>query len=257
MELDFAATAFICILSAVGGFVDSIAGGGGLIGLPAFLLAGVPVHYALGTNKLVSSLGKVMSIYRYHKLGYIDFRLIACCIPFCVAGASLGARCNLALNDTVVTIVLLFAIPISAMMMFVSKTFKNSDHHSRQMSYKKRIMMACLCSLIMGFYDGLIGPGAGTFLIMILVFLSGMSIQQANGNAKVINFSTAISALVIFAMNGYTLWALAFMAGACCIIGNYLGTRFFVKKGLKGARIVMFTILIVFFIKETISLCSS
>lgn len=233
----------ICPLAAVAGFVDAVAGGGGLISLPAYLIAGVPPHLALGTNKLMSTLGTSVATYRYIKAGYVNFSIALCCIPFAFIGSALGSSLALLVDAVYLKMMLLVLLPISAIFLSRKHALKDGDGSP---SKKRMIIAGALSALIVGVYDGFYGPGTGVFLILALTMLAKMKLTDANGLTKMINLSTNVAALVVFLWHGSVLLPLGLAAAFFNIIGNYLGSGFFKSKGAGGCRVIMLFVIVIF-----------
>ena len=251
MNLSFKQYLIICPLVFLAGFIDAIAGGGGLISLPAYLISGLPVHNALGTNKLSSSFGSATSTLRYSQMGYIKWKDTVCCIIFAFAGSALGAKCALLISEKIFKMIMLAVIPLTAaVLVFRKNVFDEKEPFSRL----KTIILSCLIAFLMGIYDGIYGPGAGTFLLLLLTGLARLPLNEANGTAKAINFSTNIAALAVYIKNGVVLFPLGLLAGLFNLSGSFLGTRFFRKDGIKAVRPVIFAVLIIFFLKIIIEI---
>lgn len=246
MELTFIHFLIVCPLVFLAGFVDAIAGGGGLISLPAYMIAGIPVHLALGTNKLSASFGAVISAWRYMKKGYAPLKLSAFCVVCALIGSGLGARLALLLDDRYFRIVILVLLPITAFYIFHKKAF---DDSKPPLSEKKTILLGMAISLVIGLYDGFYGPGTGTFLIILLTSVAHLKLVNANGVAKVINLATNIAALTVFMFGGSALFLLGIVAGMFSIVGTYVGTVCFEKGGVKVVKPIMIGVIILFFIK--------
>ncbi len=236
----------ICPLAAVAGFVDAVAGGGGLISLPAFFIAGVPPHLALGTNKLMSTLGTGIATWRYIKAGYVRWLPAVCCIPCAFAGSALGAQLVLHVSAVYLKVMLLFLLPATAIFLMRKRSFSQNNEN---FSLHKVIAAGMVSALVIGIYDGFYGPGTGVFLILSLTFIAHMQLSQANGLTKIINLSTNAAALTIFISSGNVLFCLGLTAAVFNIIGNYLGSGFFKSKGQNGCRLVMLAVIFIFFVK--------
>ena len=246
MDLSFIHFLIVCPLVFLGGFVDAIAGGGGLITLPAYLLAGVPVHMALGTDKLSASFGATISAWRYTKKGYTPLKLSVFCAVCALIGSSLGAQLALRLDDVYFRIVILVLLPVTAFYILRPKAFDNTKP---PLSEKKTILVGMAISLAVGIYDGFYGPGTGTFLIILLTSLAHLKLTNANGVSKIINLSTNIAALTVFLTNGSVVFLLGVIAGCFSIAGTYVGTVCFEKGGAKVVKPIMIIVIIIFFIK--------
>jgi len=236
----------VCPLVFIAGFIDAIAGGGGLISLPAYMIAGLPPHNAIATNKLSSSMGTSVAVFRYAREGYIPWRPAILCAVFAIAGSSAGARLSLLVADTALKIIMLVLLPVTAVFVLRSRTFLTEKE---PLSRRRTTVLAVIVAAVIGAYDGFYGPGTGTFLIIFLTTVARMRLTTANGITKAINFSSNISALAVFLIHGQALIPLGLAAGAFSVLGNWLGTRAFDKKGAKIVRPVMLAVLAVFFVK--------
>ncbi len=246
MQIEFWQFLIVCPLVFLGGFVDSIAGGGGLISLPAYMIAGLPVHQSIATNKLSSGMGTTIATARYAKSGFIPVKQAIFCIICAFIGSASGARLALLISDHYFKIIMLVILPITAYYVTKDKALKNDKE---ALSTKRTIILSMLVALFLGAYDGFYGPGTGTFLILFLTSVAHMKLNEANGVTKVINLSTNISSLIVYLINGKVVILLGLVAGVFGIAGNYLGSKLFVKSGSKIVKPIMIVVLIVFFIK--------
>ena len=237
----------VCPLVFLAGFVDSIAGGGGLISLPAYLIAGVPVHMAIGTNKLSSGMGTAVATFRYAKSGFIPWKQAAFCAVAALIGSTCGAQLALLIGDGVFKIIMLVILPLTAAYVLWGKTFREEDRVP--LSPLKTTLLSMAIAIVIGAYDGFYGPGTGTFLILLLTGLAHMKLTEANGISKVINLSTNVAALCVYILNGKVIFALGLAAAVFSIAGNYLGTRFFTKGGAKFTKPIILVVLAIFFVK--------
>lgn len=236
----------VCPLVFLAGFVDSIAGGGGLISLPAYLISGLPVHMAIGTNKLSSAMGTTVATVKYAKNGYINWKMAIPCVVLSLLGANVGAHLNLLLSDRIFKIVILVVLPLTAIYLTVGKGL---IAEKEPFSFVRTLILALVISLVIGIYDGFYGPGTGTFLLILLTSIAHMKLTDANGLTKVINLTTNITSLIVFFMNDTVILALGFTAGAFNMMGNFLGAKFFTKAGVKITRPIMIVVITIFFVK--------
>lgn len=251
MQLSFITFLIVCPLVFLAGFVDAVAGGGGIISLPAFLLAGLPVHNALGTNKLAASFGATVSAVRYGKQGYIKYLQVIPAVLLAYAGSSLGSRCALLIDERIFKFIMLVVIPVTAaFLIFRKKIFEEKE----PFSVKKTVSVACIASFFIGFYDGIYGPGTGTFLILLFTNAAHMKLTEANGAAKAINLTTNIASLLVYILNGVVIFPLGLAAGAFNLVGSYLGTKCFDKGGAKVVKPIMLCVLAAFFVKIIVEL---
>ena len=236
----------VCPLTFLGGFVDAVAGGGGLISLPAYMIAGLPVHNAIATNKLSSGMGTTIATYRLARLGYIPWRKAALCIVMAVIGSSTGAKLALMVDADLFKKLMLVIIPLTAI--YVMRN-KNMDEPKEPLGDRQTVVRASLVALLIGVYDGFYGPGTGTFLILLLSGFAHISLKESNGIAKSINLTTNLSSLAVYLMNGKVIILLGLAGGLFGIVGNYIGVTFFKNKGAKAVRPLMIVVLVIFFIK--------
>lgn len=234
----------MCPLAFLAGFVDAIAGGGGLVSLPAYLFAGLPVHLALGTNKLSNSMGTLVAAARYAARGYMVRRFALVAVPFALAGSWAGGNAALATGDAAFKVIMLAVLPFVAF--FVLRT-RDLDAFSKDEIPSGRALAITGCvALGIGFYDGFYGPGTGTFLMLLLTALAHQDVRRAQGTTKAINLSTNLAALAVFAAGGQVLLGLGLAAGAFNVAGNWLGAQSFIGKGSAVARPVMLAVIALF-----------
>lgn len=221
------------------GFVDGIGGGGGIISVPVYLLAGLPAHFALGTNKMSSGLGTAVSTFRYLRKGYVDWPLALPSILLAVGGAYLGTSLQLMVDERILKYVLLLVLPAAALVLLRKKSL---PEERGEMPLWKRRMAVWGASLVIGMYDGFYGPGTGTFLLLAFCTLGKLDVRTASGNVKVVNFSSNMGALASSLLAGKVLIGVGLTAACFSIAGHYLGSGLAIKN---GARIIRPVILIV------------
>lgn len=236
----------VCPLVFVAGLIDAVAGGGGLISLPAYMIAGVPVHYAIGSNKLSSGMGTAVATARFAKNGYIQWKRALACAVFALAGSFSGARLGLALGESVMTWLMLVILPLTALYILRGKAL---GEEKEALPAGKTWLICFLIAFGVGVYDGFYGPGTGTFLILLLAGLARLRVTEANGTAKVINLTTNITGLTVYLMSGKVLILLGLCAGICSIFGNYIGTRVFEKGGTRAVKPVMILVIGIFMVR--------
>jgi len=238
----------VCPLVFLAGFIDAIAGGGGLISLPAFIFAGIPVHFAIGTNKMSASMGTAISTYRYAKNGFIKLKLSAFSAICALIGSALGATISLKIEDYYFRILMLVILPVIAFYVLRKRDLEDNKYEEILINYKTYII-CMLIAFFIGIYDGFYGPGTGTFLILLLTGVANLRLNIAAGTTKAINLSSNIAGLITFIINGKVYLILGLVAGLFSIAGNYMGSGYFTKSGAKIARPVIIIVLTVFFIK--------
>lgn len=227
-------------------FVDAIGGGGGIISVPVYLLAGLPTHFALGTNKLSSGLGTAASTFRYLKNGFVDWVLAIPSVGFALYGAHLGTRLQIALDERYLKYLLLVVLPVVAFVMLRQKTFPEEKGMIHPWVQRAIVWSA---SFIVGGYDGFYGPGTGTFLLLIFCNFAKMDLRTASGNVKVVNFSSNIGSLATSLMAGKVLIPVGLIAAVFSIAGHYLGAGLTIKNGAKIVRPVILVVLVLLAVK--------
>ncbi|MEO0234630.1 MAG: TSUP family transporter [candidate division WOR-3 bacterium] len=232
----------------IAGFVDSIAGGGGLISVPAYLAAGIPPHFALGTNKFSSTFGTLFATITYKKNRMIDLKVALTAGIFALLGSSLGAKTVLLIKPDFLRYILLFLIPVITIFVLIKKDFGMVDR-SKSIDGRRAIFLSSLAGLTIGFYDGFFGPGTGTFLILFFSLLLKYDFRMSNGNTKVVNLSSNVAALITFIINGKVLFLIGIPAAICGIAGNLLGSKFAVQKGNRLIKIFFVLVLAILFVK--------
>ena len=237
----------LCALVFLAGYVDAIAGGGGLISLPAYMIVGLPTHAAIATNKLSNSMGTAIATWHYAKSGYIQWKLAAVCVVLAVVGSTLGSSLVLITSDAFLRVFLLVVLPVTAIYVMRSKSFGKAD--KQPLPAKRTAALCALVALAVGVYDGFYGPGTGTFLMLLLTGVAHLKLQSAAGITKAINLTTNVTALVVFLLHGQVLLALGLVAGVFNIVGNYLGSHSFSKNGGAVARPITIVVLVIFFAK--------
>lgn len=247
MEITWVTFLIVCPMVFLAGFVDSIAGGGGLISLPAYMLSGLPAHAAVATNKLSSSVGTFASTIRYIRNKCVDFRLAVPSVIMAVIGAQIGSRLALLVADEVFKILLLVALPGIAVWML---THKNLDPpEDARVDRKKQMIYVTVASLVIGLYDGFYGPGTGTFLTLVYTGLCRMKVLKAAGNVKLANLASNLSALLVFLTGGHVVLALGLTASVFSIAGHWLGSGVAIRNGSRLVRWVIVAVLALLFVK--------
>ena len=237
----------VCPMLFLGGFVDAIGGGGGLISLPAYLFAGLPIHSSIATNKLSSACGTSLATGRFIRHGLVDFKLAVPSVICAIAGSSLGAQISLHMSDRVMKYVLLIALPVAAFFVLNKNLFQDSGRTVKE--DLRTYIVASIAAFIIGMYDGFYGPGTGTFLIIAFTVFAKMGLMSANAQSKVINLTTNVTSLVIYLLHGQVVIPLGIAAAACNMAGGYIGSGLAMEKGSKIVRPVILIVLFLLLIK--------
>ena len=228
-DLTFQLFALLFIAAFLAGFIDSIAGGGGMITVPAMLLVGIPPLETLGTNKLQSLFGSASASIAYARKGHVD---LAGQLPMAVMsalGAALGALLATVVPGDVLKAVLPFLLVAIALYFAVKPSVGDVD--------KTRRMTPFLFSLtlvpLIGFYDGVFGPGTGSFFMLAFIALAGFGVLKATAHTKFLNFGSNLGAFIVFVLYGVVLWKVGLLMGAGQFAGAQVGSRFAMKSGAK------------------------
>jgi uncharacterized membrane protein YfcA len=236
----------VCPLVFLAGFIDAIAGGGGLISLPAYLIAGLPPHAAIGTNKFSACLGTIVATWHYARCGFIHWKRVLPAILTALAGSWFGARMALWVDADTFKIIMLVILPLTAWYVLKKKSLQTDKV---PFSNARTMTIIVGLALIIGVYDGFYGPGTGTFLMLLLTALAHIDLNEAAGTTKVINLSTNLAALVVFLTHGVVWFPLALVAAVFGIAGNYIGANYFTSRGTDFVRPVIVLVLVIFFCK--------
>lgn len=229
----------LCPAGFLAALVDSIAGGGGLISVPAYLLAGVPPHLTLGTNKFSSTAASFTSSLKFARSGKVNFDIMKYIAPLTLIGAVFGVTSVLKVDQNVLnTLVLVLIVCVGVYSMF-SKSIGVEDKYMGKT--KRNIVIGAVLALSLGFYDGFFGPGTGSFLIFGLISIYGFDFVKASGNAKFLNFVSNITSLVMFGLHGQINYLLGIPVAICMIFGARIGTVLALNKGSKLIKPIFIT----------------
>lgn len=251
MQITLQTFLIICPLVFIAGFVDAIGGGGGLISIPAFLMAGLPPHAAVATNKMSSVGGTSLATYHFCKNKCVSLKLSIPTVILAVVGAYIGANISLLVSDKIMMVVLFVLLPVSALLVLNKKLFNDKGKDIVVMD-KKTFISAMLSSLVIGMYDGFYGPGTGTFLIIAFTVFAGLSMKSANGQAKVINLTTNITSLIVFLYNDQVIIPIGIAACVSNMLGGCIGARLALKNGAKIVKPTILFVLLMLLIKTII-----
>ena len=242
----------VCPLVLLAGFVDSVAGGGGVISLPAYLIAGVPVRFAAGTNKLANGCGTALAAVKYAKSGNIFWLAAIPAGVFSLIGSYIGTRIAVFIPENALKILILAALPAVAILLFLSKDFGQKEKPPKGKT--ATVAIASAIGLAIGCYDGLVGPGTGTFLTLGFSMALGYTLLRSSGCAKIANLASNVASLIVYLSRGYVMFSIGIPAIACSMLGNYLGSRYAIKGGSRRVRYIMFVVLGLLFLKLALNL---
>ena len=238
----------VCPFVFLAGLIDAIGGGGGLISLPAYLIAGIPPHAAIATNKLSSACGTTLATYRFIKNGLVNLKLAIPSVIAAIIGSSIGANLSLLVNEDIMLYIMVGILPLCAFLVLNKKLFHDGGNDVINLD-KRTYMIAIIAALIIGMYDGFYGPGTGTFLIIAFTIFAKLSIKTANAQAKVINLTSNITSLVIFLLNKEVIFSIGLAAAACNMLGGYIGAGLVMKNGSKIVKPSIIFVLVLLALK--------
>lgn len=229
----------VCPLVFLASLIDSIGGGGGLISLPAYYLAGLPPTLAAGTNKLSACFGSLSATIRFLRSKKVLLLPALFAVLGALPGAYAGAEVLKIVPEQTVRIIMTVLIPVVAIVVLLRR-----DKPAKERPIDKRMLLLCAVSgLVIGFYDGFFGPGTGTFLILVFNWLCGMDMVTASGTAKPVNFASNIASLASFIVGGHVLYMLAIPAMCFSWLGGWLGSRQAIKRGTGFIRLIMMLVI--------------
>jgi len=236
--------ALACV-GALAGFVDAVAGGGGMITVPALLSAGLSPISALATNKMQSSVGTAIAVVTYWRRGFVSVRALLPSVAATFAGSILGALVVKQIDTSLLNVAVPIALIGVALYFLFAPSLSDADRVSR-LAFPRWVP---LLGLIIGFYDGVFGPGTGSFFTIGFVLLFGLGITKAAGNTKLLNLVSNLAALAIFIHGGDVVWQAAIVMAGGQIIGGYVGARAGIRFGAKLIRPLVVVVSIAMAIK--------
>ncbi len=245
--MDITAFLIVCPLVFLAGFIDAIGGGGGLISLPSYIFAGLPMHAAVATNKLSAATGTLISTTRLCRHAKIDYKLIIPAVFLAITGAAAGSELSMLVKEKILKQMLLIILPVVAFFVLRKNVF--SSEQPAPCSRKRTILVSWLAAVLVGMYDGFYGPGTGTFYIIVFMALAHLSSMDAAVNTKILNLTSNITSLIVFLWNGQCYILLGLCASLFSIAGNYLGAGMVLKNGSKAIRPVILLVLALLFVK--------
>lgn len=237
----------LCVIGFVAAFIDSIAGGGGIISLPGLMVLGVPPAYALGTNKFASTCASFTSSMTFIKYKVYDVNLLKYLVFGTLIGAILGVKAVLLLDSSKLRIIIIILMIFVAIYTLLSKNVGNVNNFKGV--YKKTIVIGLIISIVLGFYDGFFGPGTGSFYIFLFIILLGYDFRISAGNGKILNFVSNVTSLVLFVMNSKIIYSAAIPMAIAMIIGARFGTKVAIRNGAKLIRPILVCVTIAYAIK--------
>jgi hypothetical protein len=234
----------LCIAAFLAGFVDAIVGGGGLIQTPVamILLPNLAVATVIGSLKIPSFSGTLLAARQYLKKVEMNWALLSIMAVGAFAAAFLGSTLLTKVHNDFMKPLLLVVLTLIAIYTFIKKDF--GAHQAKEHSLRTQIFLAVIISVVIGFYDGFIGPGTGSFFVLAFVTVLGFDFLHASANAKMVNLATNFGSICLFILKGKIIWAIAIPMAICNAIGGFIGAKLAIKKGNGFIRIFFLIVVI-------------
>jgi uncharacterized protein len=235
--IDWQILLLLCLFALLAGFVDAIVGGGGLIQTPASLimLPQLPVATVIGSLKLPSFSGTFFAARQYVRKVPINWKLMGWMALTAFSASFLGSQLLTQMSNRFMKPVILVVLVLVAIYTYSKKDFGQFSH--KELTPTQKTLYSLLICLVIGFYDGFIGPGAGSFLVLAFISLMGLDFLHASANAKLINLATNLGSICLFLIKGSIIWKLAIPMAICNAIGGFLGAKMAIAKGNRFIRI--------------------
>jgi uncharacterized protein len=233
-------------MSFLAGFIDSVAGGGGLVLIPSLLLAGIPPQAALGTNKFGAIFGTATALANFMKNKTVIWKIAGFGLAFSILGSVMGTKAILIFDQQTTAKVILMMLPVTAVVTFLPK--RQLKTSISDFTRRDLYLYTPLLCLIVGFYDGFFGPGTGTFLIFGFYIFLGLHLINASSVAKVFNLASNAGSFVTFALAGKVLYGIGIPIALSNLAGGYLGSILAIKKGQQFIKVFLLIVFAILFI---------
>lgn len=234
----------LCVAAFLAGFVDAIVGGGGLIQTPValILMPNLAVSSIIGSLKIPAFSGTSFAANQYLKKVDMNWKLLSIMALVAFASAFLGSHLLTKVHNDFMKPLLLVVLTLIAIYTFTKKDF--GIHQAKEHTVKRQFLLAISMSIVLGFYDGFIGPGTGSFLVLGFVSVLGFDFLHASANAKMVNLATNFGSICLFVLKGKIIWAIAIPMAICNAFGGWIGAKLAIKKG-NGFIRVFFLIVVI------------
>lgn len=247
MEFDINILLIIIVFGLIASFIDSVVGGGGLISLPALLAVGMDPAVALGTNKLASSFGTFTSTMKFIKAKKVDFDIVGKLFPLSFIGSIFGAITATYSPPEYLKPLAIIILALVTVYSIVKKDWGDINQY-KKLSLKKAILFI-IGVIVIGYYDGFLGGGTGSFFLFMLLLI-GLDYLHAAGNAKFLNLASNVGALLLFMFLGQVNYVYGLCMAASMVAGSYLGVTFAIKKGVSYVKVLFIVVTIILIIKN-------
>ncbi|WP_199609238.1 TSUP family transporter [Flocculibacter collagenilyticus] len=243
IELTIELLILLCSVAFAAGFIDAVAGGGGLLTIPALLSAGLPAHIALGTNKLAATFGSFVASLTFYRKKLFNLRYWRLSIVFTAVGAIAGTVVVDYLSPELLNKVLPVVIAATALYTLFNRVKPDHNIHLPQQSTNLKVKQ-CSQAVTLGFYDGIAGPGTGAFWVVSNTVLYKINLLLSSGVARAMNFVSNICSLTAFIFLGHVHFALGIAMGLCLMVGALIGSHYAIKLGSKFIRPVFISVVL-------------
>ncbi|WP_026930028.1 TSUP family transporter [Glycomyces tenuis] len=245
MELDASLIALLVAAALFAGWIDAVVGGGGLVQLPALMVAfpHAPAALLLGTNKLASICGTSISALTYARTIKLEHRLLWPTVALALAGAGAGAAAATAISSQALKPIVI-AILLAVLVLVMARPRLGLEPQPKLRTASRAAAVMLVCGVAVAFYDGLIGPGTGIFLSVAFTTLLGFDYVTAAAHTKVVNVATNLGGLVVFALQGNVWWLLGLAMGAATMTGAWLGARTAIARGSGFVRVILLVVVL-------------
>lgn len=234
----------LCLAAFAAGFIDAIVGGGGLIQTPMglILLPNLPVSTVIGTLKIPAFSGTSVAAYQYLKKVDMNWKLLSIMMILAFPSAFLGSTLLTYVSNDFMKPLLLIVLSFLVIYTYAKKNF--GQHVEKQHTPRTQIFNAVAISFIVGLYDGFIGPGTGSFLVVAFIAIMGFDFLHASANAKMVNLSTNFGSICLFILKGKIIWSIALPMAASNAVGGWIGAKLAINKGNSFIRIFFLVVVI-------------
>jgi uncharacterized membrane protein YfcA len=234
----------LCLAAFAAGFIDAIVGGGGLIQTPIglILLPNLPVSTVIGTLKIPAFSGTSFAAYQYLKKVNMNWKLLSIMMLLAFPSAFLGSTLLTYVSNDFMKPLLLIVLSFLVVYTYAKKNF--GQHIERNISQKTQIINAITISFIVGLYDGFIGPGTGSFLVVAFIALMGFDFLHASANAKMVNLATNFGSICLFFLKGKIIWAVVLPMAVSNALGGWIGAKLAINQGNSFIRIFFLVVVI-------------
>ncbi len=239
------------IAGFLAGYIDSIAGGGGMVQVPVLLLSGLSPIHVLASNKMAGLVGVLMATIKYALSKKISWKVVSIAIIPCLLASYIGSRLIMFVSDEIITWAIILAIPVA--MVFLFKKSKKIVEEKTKLNNKNII----LATAPIGFYDGLLGPGTGTYMTISMKKFLHLDYLVSTASTKPLNFATNVGSAIAFVFAGKVLWGVAIILGLANIAGSYVGSHYAIKGGEEFIKKVLIFVLVFMLVGNIIKIVVS